>query len=197
MCIIKKKEIDEEEDDEQNGTNLDTTGKITIKSSKTGKVVEEKEKDAYILFDEEINNTKPHKENQRLIQSLDVVSVAVLIIKQRVDRITNYNSAYIALITSCYKFLVSVVRDNTENQTRVYDDMDVFMRDIDKYSIAGLLVKEIFKNNKKFLTLNVGKYIRQVVNTSDEVALVSYKKSMYLKLLEVFCRYEDMLIRQN
>jgi len=71
------------------------------------------------------------------------------------------------------------------------------MRDIDKYSIAGLLVKEIFKNNKKFLTLNVGKYIRQVVNTSDEVALVSYKKSMYLKLLEVFCRYEDMLIRQN
>lgn len=72
------------------------------------------------------------------------------------------------------------------------------MRDIDKYSVAALLVKEIFKNNKKFLTLNVGKFVRMVVNTSEEVALVSYKKSMYLKLLEVYCRYEgDMLIRQN
>jgi hypothetical protein len=34
------------------------------------------------------------------------------------------------------------------------------MRDIDKYSVAALLVKEIFKNNKKFLTLNVAKFIR-------------------------------------
>jgi len=33
MCIIKKKETDEEEeDDEQTGTNLDTTGKVTVKS---------------------------------------------------------------------------------------------------------------------------------------------------------------------
>ncbi len=113
------------------------------------------------------------------------------------DRITNYNSAYITLITSCYRFLVAFVRDNTENQTKVYDDLDVFMRDIDKYSVAALLVKEIFKNNKKFLTLNVAKFIRQIVNTSEEVALVSFKKSMYLKLLEVYCRFEDKLIRQN
>lgn len=71
------------------------------------------------------------------------------------------------------------------------------MRDIDKYSVAALLVKEIFKNNKKFLTLNVAKFIRLIVNTSEEVALVSPKKSMYLKLLEVYCRFEDKLIRQN
>jgi hypothetical protein len=93
--------------------------------------------------------------------------------------------------------LVAYVRDNTENQTKVYDDLDIFMRDIDKYSVAALLVKEIFKNNKKFLTLNVAKFIRLIVNTSEEVALVSPKKSMYLKLLEVYCRFEDKLIRQN
>ena len=75
--------------------------------------------------------------------------------------------------------------------------MDVFNRDIDKYPIASVLVREIFKNNKKFLTLNVTKWIRQIVNTSEEAALASSKKAMYLKLLEVYCRYEDMLITQN
>jgi hypothetical protein len=71
------------------------------------------------------------------------------------------------------------------------------MRDIDKYPIASVLVREIFRNNKKFLTLNVTKWIRQIVNTSEEAALASSKKAMYLKLLEVYCRYEDMLITQN
>lgn len=82
------------------------------------------------------------------------------------------------------------MRDNTENQTKVYDDIDIFMRDIDKYSVAAMLVKEIFKNNKKCLTLNVAKFIKYLVNTSEEVALVSPKKAMYIKLLEVFCRFE-------
>ena len=63
------------------------------------------------------------------------------------------------------------------------------MRDIDKYQVATLLVYEIFRNNKKFLTLNVTKYLRQIVNTAEEVAIISPKKAMYLKLLEVFCRF--------
>lgn len=177
--------------------NLETNNKSLQKKTQPIKIIEEKDKDSFIMFDVELNNTKPCKENQKLIQSFDVVSVALMIIKQRVDRITNYNSSYIALITCCYRFLVAYVRENTENQTKVYDDLDIFMRDIDKYSVAALLVKEIFKNNKKFLTLNVAKFIRLIVNTSEEVALVSPKKSMYLKLLEVYCRFEDKLIRQN
>ena len=71
------------------------------------------------------------------------------------------------------------------------------MRDIDKYPIASVLVREIVENNITFLTLNVTKWIRQIVNTSEEAALASSKKAMYLKLLEVYCRYEDMLITQN
>jgi hypothetical protein len=61
--------------------NLDTTGKSTTKNSKPAKIIEEKDKDSYILFDVELNNTKPNKENQRLLQSFDVVSVALMIIK--------------------------------------------------------------------------------------------------------------------
>lgn len=71
------------------------------------------------------------------------------------------------------------------------------MRDIDKYQVATLLVYEIFKDNKKFLTLNVTKFLRVIVNSAEEVALSSPKKAMYLKLLEVFCRFEDKLVRQN
>jgi hypothetical protein len=71
------------------------------------------------------------------------------------------------------------------------------MRDIDKYQVATLLVYEIFKDNKKFLTLNVTKFLRTIVNTAEEVALSSSKKSMYLKLLEVFCRFGPRLIKQN
>jgi len=73
---------------------------------------------------------------------------------------------------------------------KVYDDIDVFMRDIDKFSVSTLLFYEIFKDNKKFLTLNVAKFIRAINNTAEEVSLSTPKKAVYLKLLEVFCRYE-------
>lgn len=63
------------------------------------------------------------------------------------------------------------------------------MRDTEKHQKAALLVYEIFKNNKKFLTLNVAKFLRTIVNFSEERQLNSSKKSTYLKLLGVFCRY--------
>ena len=55
-----------------------------------------------------------------------------------------------------------------QNQLRVYDDLDTFMRNFNEYQVATLLVYEIFKDNKKFLTLNVSKFLRQIVNYSEE-----------------------------
>jgi len=55
----------------------------------------------------------------------------------------------------------------------------------------------MFKNNKKFLTLNVSKILRQVIHSSEEAALNSSKKALYLKLLEVFIKFEDQLVRPN
>ena len=71
------------------------------------------------------------------------------------------------------------------------------MRDSDKYQKAVNLVYEIFRDNKKFLTLNVTKFVRQIVSYSEERLLDSAKKATYLKLLEVFCRYQDKLVREN
>lgn len=111
------------------------------------------------------------------------------------DRETFENEKYKLLILSCYRFLVSYVRNNFQNQLKVYDDVDVFLRDIDRYRVATLLFYEIFKDNRKFLTLNVTKFIRAINNTAEEVSLQQVKKAVYLKLLEVFCRYQNKLIR--
>ena len=50
---------------------------------------------------------------------------------------------------------------------------------------------------EKFLTLNVTKFVRQIVNFSEERLLDSPKKATYLKLLEVFCRFQGKVVRQN
>ena len=41
------------------------------------------------------------------------------------------------------------------------------------------------------------KFLRQIVSYSEERLLDSSKKATYLKLLEVFCLYEDRLITLN
>jgi len=107
----------------------------------------------------------------------------------RVDRTTNDNQEYKTLIRSCYRFLCAYVRGNFQNQLKVYDDVDVFMRDMDTFYAATLLFYEIFKDNTKFLTLNVTKFIRSIINTAEEVSLNLTKKAINLKLIEVFCRY--------
>lgn len=71
------------------------------------------------------------------------------------------------------------------------------MRDTDKYQIATLLVYEIFRNNKKFLMLNVTKFLRSIVSSAEEMPLDSHKKANYLKLLDVFSVYQGKLISQN
>ena len=126
-----------------------------------------------------------------------MAEIALSIIKQRVDRVTNYNESYKDLIKSCYRFLIAYVRGSFSAQLKVYDDVDVFMRDMDTYQVATLLFYEIFKDNTKFLTLNVTKFIRTINNTAEEVSLSYVKKAVYLKLLEVFCKFSSKLIRQN
>ena len=44
------------------------------------------------------------------MRDFKIAEFATFFIKQRVDRITNSNSKYIAVIQSCYRFLISYVR---------------------------------------------------------------------------------------
>ena len=89
------------------------------------------------------------------------------------------------------------VTDNIQNQIKVHDNLEVFQRDIDKKPLICLLIYVMFKDNKKFLTLNVSKILRLIILSAEEAPLASSKKALYLKLLEVFCKFEDKLVRPN
>ena len=43
---------------------------------------------------------------------------------------------------------------------KVHDNLEVFLKDIDKNPLICLLIHSMFKDNKKFLTLNVSKILR-------------------------------------
>jgi len=149
----------------------------------------------FILFEEV--NQRQNKENQRLLGSFGIENLAMFFIKYRVDRNSVNDPVYQQLIHQCYHFLVMYVRDNLQNQIKVHDNLEIFLRDIDKNPLICLLLYELFKDNKRFLTLNVSKILRQIILSAEEASLQSSKKALYLKLLEVFCKFEDKLVRPN
>jgi len=89
------------------------------------------------------------------------------------------------------------VKNNLQNQIKVHNNIEVFLREIDKDPYICLLIYEIFKDNKRFLTLNVSKILRQIIISCEQANLTSSKKTIYLKLLFVFCKFEEKLVRQN
>ena len=93
--------------------------------------------------------------------------------------------------------MIAFVKDNFTNQIKVHNYIEIFLRDIDKNPLICLLIYEIFRDNKRFLTLNVTKVLRQIISSAEEAPLTSSKKALYLKLLEVFCKFEEKLVRPN
>ena len=54
---------------------------------------------------------------------------------------------------------------------KIHDNLEIFLRDIDKDPLFGLLIYEMFKDNKKFLTLNVSKILRMIILAAEESSL--------------------------
>lgn len=71
------------------------------------------------------------------------------------------------------------------------------MKDIEKHSLAILLVYEIFKDNKKFLNLNASKILKQIVNAAEKAEMGDSRKGSLYRLLTAFCRYKEKLVRAN
>lgn len=92
-------------------------------------------------------------------------------IKYRVDRNQVNDPFYNDLIQECYKFLVVYVKDNFTNQFKVYSNLEIFLRDLDKNPLICLLIYEMFRDNKRFLTLNVSKILRQIIIAAEEASL--------------------------
>jgi len=71
------------------------------------------------------------------------------------------------------------------------------LKDLDNHALAIMLVNEIFKDNKKFLNLNASKILRFIINASDKCDMDDSKKGSMYRLLMVFCRFKEKLVRAN
>ena len=71
------------------------------------------------------------------------------------------------------------------------------MKDLDNHSLSIQLVYEIFKDNKKFLNLNASKILRFIINASEKCEMEDSKKGSMFRLLMVFCRFKEKLVRAN
>jgi hypothetical protein len=172
-----------------------TAGSLSM-MNQTMKQKSEINKKDFILFETE-EMGRSNKENQRLLGSFQIENMAMFFIKYRVERNSINDPYYQKLIESCYRFLIAFVKDNLQNQILVHNNIEIFLRDIDKNPLICMLIYEMFKDNKRFLTLNVSKILRQIIISVEQAALHSSKKALYLKLLEVFCKYEEKIIRPN
>jgi len=102
---------------------------------------------------------------------MSVENLALYFIKYRTDKSQINDPYYQQLITSCYTFLVNYVRNNLQNQIKVHNNLDIFLREIEKNPLICLLIYELFKNNKQFLTLNVTKILRTIIISAEESSL--------------------------
>ena len=142
----------------------------------------------------------PHnenKENQRLLRSLEIDDFAVFFIKYRTEESDANEDEHIQFMHECYRFLIKFVRGNIINQSKLKESLDYFLKDLDNHALAIKLVYEIFKDNKKFLNLNAGKILRQIINTSEKADMNDSIKGSLYKLMTTFCRFKDKLVRAN
>ena len=67
--------------------------------------------------------------------------------------------------------MIAYVKDNFTNQIKVHNNLEIFLRDIDKNPLISLLIFEMFRDNKRFLTLNVSKILRTIIIAAEEASL--------------------------
>lgn len=94
-----------------------------------------------------------NKENQRLMRSFDMDDYAIYFIRYRTEEKDALVAEHVIFMKQCYRFLIKFVRGNSQNQVKLREHLEDFLKDIDKHSLAILLIYEIFKDNKKFLNL--------------------------------------------
>jgi len=159
---------------------------------------EKSPQEEYIVFNKMAFKENP--ENQRIIKNLGIVAEIISILTHRVTQQVSESEYYLKLIKQCYLFLIRFVRRSFQNQLTLYEQVDVFMKDIDRHPLSVYLIMEVFKDsaqNKQFLTLNTSKIIKQIL-TAAEAALnnAEFKASLY-RVLQGFCKFQGKLIRQN
>lgn len=138
-----------------------------------------------------------NKENQRMMRNFDMDEFAVHFIEYRTEESDAQAAEHQQFMRQCYRFLIRFVRGNIINQQKIRDNLEAFLKDLDNHALAIMLVNEIFKDNKKFLNLNASKILRFIINASEKCDMDDSKKGSMYRLLMVFCRFKEKLVRAN
>ena len=94
----------------------------------------------------------------------------------------------------CYIFLIRFCRGNQQNQAILHEHLESY----DLTNPAGVfLIQEIFRHNKKFLFQNVQKIIKQIVKLAEDCPVDTITKSSYMKVLKVFVKYRNKIVKPN
>jgi hypothetical protein len=112
-----------------------------------------------------------NKENQRIMHSFEMEQFPQYFIHYRAEEKATKEDAHKAMIKQCYRFLIRYVHGNTENQVKLREYLDDFMKDIDNNSMAVQLVADIFRDNRKFLNMSSSKIFKQIVNAAEKAEI--------------------------
>lgn len=138
-----------------------------------------------------------NKENQRLMRSFDMDEFSTYFISYRTEEKDAQQAEHVSFMKQCYRFLIKFVRGNMQNQQKLRENLEDYLKDVEKHSLAILLVYEIFKDNKKFLNLNASKILKFIVNAAEKAEMTDSRKGSLYQLLTAFCRYKEKLVRSN
>jgi hypothetical protein len=142
-------------------------------------------------------NEKSLTENQRLLRNLKVYEPVLELIRHKGISVTCYSKEkHFHILRLCYIFLCKFCRNNSENKHILYENIELFLDDVDKNIFATTLLREIFRNNYA-LTANVPvNLLRSMARSIDSVP-VSDKKCEMLKTLTIFMYVNTKILKQN
>ena len=128
-----------------------------------------------------------NNENQRLLRNLGAHEIIIEILRYNINQ-KKKHSDYEDIIKSAYIFLIRFCKDNSVNQEIIGNHLDIFVKEINSSPLSIYLIKEIFKDNKLYLSSKGQKIIRVIVKKEESIALTMSEKYHYLNTLKTFAR---------
>ena len=106
-------------------------------------------------------------------------------------------SDYEDIIKSAYIFLIRFCKDNAVNQSLVGEYLDIFVKEIDSNPLSIYLIREIFKDNKVYLSLKGSKLVKYIVKKEENIPISMPEKYHYLDTLKTFSKCKTRIVKKN
>ena len=137
-----------------------------------------------------------NNENQRLLRNLGAHEIIIEIIKYNISQ-KKTHSDYEDIIKSAYIFLIRFWKDNSVNQGLVGEYLDIFIKELNSNPLWIFLIREIFKDNKFYLSIRGPKVVKHIVKKEESIPITLPEKYHYLNTLKTFARCKSKIVKKN